>query len=257
MSVFAKVARAKRLGSRWTRKWISSRNRTEKLIGLDIGSSLIKLVQLASINDRWQLQYCGVKPLPRTTSTRDTLEVGRGLENVIKELVCESGIDQTQVVCALRGPAVIVKSIQVPAMTLAELEEHLELEIDQYISADVCEIYWDYHIVNALDSHVSLPTMSILLVAAKKEAVHQHTELIRHAGLNPTVVDVDSLALSNMYALNYEDQDGKGALLISISPSGLALIMMYEGRPRYIREVSTRRRVVSRSVRTHVCQRRR
>jgi type IV pilus assembly protein PilM len=137
----------------------------------------------------------------------------------------------------MRGPSVMVKSIQVPVMTALELEEHLGWEMDQYIPSDASDIYWDYHIVDPVRRETTEAIMSVLLVAVKKEAVHKRVELIQRSGLNPIVIDVDPLALSNMYAFNYEDGDFSRILLIQVSPSGVGMNVMNKGIPVFMREM--------------------
>ena len=222
----------------WAERFPRSLQRSKPLIGLDIGSHSIKLVHLELINERYQVQGYGVKSLPRRTSESHLSESGNGIEETIRSLFREMGIQDTQVACSISGPAVMVKPIQVPSMSEAELEEHLALEVDQYLPADATELYWDYHIQNAGEKSGITPPMSVLLVAAKKEEVHKRIHILHRAGLDPLVVDVDALALSNMFTLNYPDPARSGALLISISPSGLGMVLMYEKAPRYLREVS-------------------
>lgn len=209
----------------------------DPLIGLDIGSQTIKLVQLTSKHGKWHLQYCGVKSLPWPTSEEDGENSDRAKEDAIRELVRESHLHQTRVACSIRGPSVMVKSIQVPIMTASELEEHLGWEMDQYIPSDVRDIYWDYHIPDHGHREASEVMMSVLLVAVKKEAVHKRVKLIQRSGLNPSVVDVDTLALSNMYAFNYEDGDPNRILLIHVSPSGVGMNVMNQGIPIFMREI--------------------
>ena len=85
-------------------------------------------------------------------------------------------------------------------MSRLELKEHLELEFDHYIPSDAEEIYWDFYSFYPRDSDGTRTMMTVLLVAVKKEAVHRRVELIRRAGLYPVVVDLDILALRNLYA---------------------------------------------------------
>ncbi|UCE63316.1 MAG: pilus assembly protein PilM [Nitrospirota bacterium] len=120
----------------------------DPLIGLDIGSHTIKLVQITSTKGKGQLQYCGVKSLPWPTREEDRGNPEMAIEDAIRELVREAHLLQINVACSIRGPSVMVKSIQVPIMTASELEEHLGWEMDQYIPSDVRDIYWDYHIPN-------------------------------------------------------------------------------------------------------------
>lgn len=130
----------------------------------------------------------------------------------------------------------MVKSIQVPIMRASELDEHLKLEMDQYIPSDVRDIYWDYQIPNLWHRKTSESMMSVLLVAVRKDSVHQRVELIQRSGLNPVVVDVDTLALSNLYAFNYENDGPHNILLIQLSPSGVGMSVMNQGFPIFMRE---------------------
>ena len=131
----------------------------------------------------------------------------------------------------------MIKSIQVPIMTVSELKEHLGWEMDQYIPSEVRDIYWDFHIPNRGHRETSELMMSVLLVAVKKESVHRRVELIQRSGLNPVVMDVDILALSNLFAFNYEDHDPHKILLIHVSPSGACMSVMNDGNPIFIREM--------------------
>jgi type IV pilus assembly protein PilM len=221
----------------WANQRLGSFGQRDPLIGLDIGSQAIKLVQLRAKHEKWHLQYCGIKSLPWPTVEEDGENSEMAIEDAIRKLVRDGHLHQTHVACSISGPSVMVKSIQVPIMTASELEEHLGWEMDQYIPSDASDIYWDYHIVDSGRREASEGMMSVLLVAAKKEAVHKRVELIQRSGLNPIVVDVDPLALSNMYAFNYEDGDLKRILLIHVSPSGVGMNVINEGIPVFIREI--------------------
>ena len=210
---------------------------TSPLLGLDIGAQAVKLIQLTNANGRCSLKNAGVRSLSVGSGEEGWPESERAVEGAITDLVQECQIQRNKVACSLKGPAVIVKSIQVPKMTDRELEEHLQGELDQYISSDVSEVYWDYHILN-LDHQVpSGMKMSVLLVAARKEAVKKRTELLHGLGLNPILLGVDTLALSNMYTFNYHRSSLYSVLLINVSPSGLGMIAISKGNPIFMREV--------------------
>ena len=160
------------------------------------------------------------------------------LEASIRALFQDCRILQTQVACSIRGPSVMAKFIRVPLMTASELEEHLELEMDHYLPSDGSDIDWDYHIPDRRRSAAPGTMMAVLLVAAKKEAVRQRVKLLQRTGLEPTVVDVDNLALVNMYTYNYSDNEPKGGLLINVSPGGVGMIVMHNGHPAFMREIA-------------------
>lgn len=208
------------------------------LIGLDIGSQAVKLAQLKSKNGKWRLQYYGVKSLPFPAGEKTQGNSELAIEEAIKELHREGRLHQIRVACSIRGPSVMVKSIQVPFMTASELEEHFKWEMDRYIRLDARDIHWDYHIQKQDHPESSEVMMSVLLVAVKKEAVYKRVRLIERAGLKPVIVDVDALALSNMFTFNYEGVNPEGILLIHVSPSGVGMTVMNQGNPIYFREVA-------------------
>ena len=118
----------------------------DSLVGLDIGTQTITLVQLKLRHGRWQLHFGGMKSLSQHSKEKGGVDVELAREEAIRNLLQEGHIHQPHVACSIGGPSVMVKFIQVPMMKASELEEHLELELDQYIPADESEIYWDYHI---------------------------------------------------------------------------------------------------------------
>lgn len=226
-----------RLRPRWAGQFLRLFKPSDPLIGLDIGSQTIKLVQLTSKRGKWHLQYCGVRSLPWRGSQEDGENCEMAIVEAIRELVREGCLHQEQVACSMRGPSVMIKTIQVPLMTESELVEHLGWEMDQYIPSNVKDIHWDFHIADGGNLETAEGLMSVLLVAVKKETVQKRVGLIRRSGLNPVVVDVDTIALSNMYAFNYRDSDQKKILLIHVSPSGVDMNVISEGVPVFMREI--------------------
>ncbi len=206
-------------------------------MGLDIGSQTIKWVQLTSKGGKGHLQYCGMKSLPWPGREGDGANSEMAVEEAIRHLVREGHLPQLHVACSIRGPSVMVKAIRLPIMTASELEEHLEWEMDQYIPSDVRDIYWDYHIGDVGHRELSDRMMSVVLVAVKKEAVHKRVELIQRTGLNPLVMETDTIALSNMYAFNYDDESSERILLIGVSPSGVDMNVINDGIPVFMREI--------------------
>ena len=221
----------------WRRQTLRLLNQPDPLIGLDIGSQTIKVAQLLPKRGNWHLQNCGVKSLPWPAREEEGEGSEMAIEVAIRELVQEGALTRNQVACSIKGPSVMVKYIQVPNMTGPELGEHLGWEMDQYIPSDVNNIHWDYQIVDHGNQEASNGLMSVLLVAVKKEAVQKRVELIQRSGLQPVVMDVDAIALSNMYAFNYDSGDSEEVLLVHVSPSGVDMSVIKAGIPIFMREI--------------------
>ena len=231
------LQKIKRLGQMFQGSVGSRKRTTTPLIGLDIGSQMVKMVRLKQVTRGWQLEDVQVRGLPKVKEEKTARGQEQGTEKVLKDLVEELGIHGAQVAISISGPSVMVKVITVPSMTEEELKGHLEWESDQYLPYKNDEIYWDYYVPqhNTLGSHNS---MTLFLVAAKKEMVDLKVEVVKQAGLHPVVVDVDSLALANMYDLNYDDLREEPVLLVNLGPRGLNMIAVRIPEGLYIRDTA-------------------
>src|SRR5688500_3779086 len=175
-----------------------------QLVGLDIGSSGIKLVQLKENRGRYVLQKFGVKPLePEVIVDGTVMDEGR-VVSAIKELFDELHVKVKQVAVSISGHAVIIKKISLPPMPDDELEGQVKLAAEQYIPFDINEVNIDFHVLPPSEAEASGEgEMSVILVAAKKDKINELTELVKGAGLLRLVMDVDAFAIENMHAINY------------------------------------------------------
>ena len=233
----SRLEKLKSLSQPFLRKLRKMVRPTGQVIGLDIGSRLIKMVQLRRLARGWQLLDVQVVEVKQEKEGMITRNGECGIETVLKRLIAETGTRGADVAVSLSGPSVMVKPIEVPLMTEAELEGHLEWEVERYLPYERADIYWDYYIPhrNQLSSSSSL---TAYLVAAKKEIVDRKVELVKQAGLHPVIVDIDSVALLNMYTLNYEDSGQIPVLLVNLGPSGLNMIAVGISECIYIRDAS-------------------
>jgi type IV pilus assembly protein PilM len=213
--------------------------RNKQLVGLDIGSSAIKLVQLKEVKGRYSLQKFGIKPLePEVIVDGTVMDAGR-VVTAIKELMEETGAKLRNVAISVSGHSVIVKKISLPPMGDDELETEVKLAAEQYIPFDLNEVNLDYHVVNAAEqTEDGQVQMSVLLVAAKKDKVNELTELVKGAGLVPNVLDVDAFAVENMYGINYEEEADEMAALINIGASVMNINILRGGTSLFTRDIA-------------------
>lgn len=208
------------------------------LLGLDIGSSSIKLVQMKESKGRYYLEKFGMKPIePEVIVDGTVMDEGRVI-SAIKELVRETGAKAKKVAISISGHSVIVKKISLPPMPDEELEEQVKLAAEQYIPFDINEVNFDFHILNAMDqSEDGEPQMSLLLVAAKKDKVNELTELVKGAGLMPMVMDVDAFAIENMYSVNYQESPEDVTGLVNIGASVMNVNILKGGTSMFTRDI--------------------
>lgn len=214
---------------------------SRQLLGLDIGSSAIKLAQVRETKQGYRLQQLHIKPLKRGIVEAGLVNDADELMRVLRGFVHESRVPRGRVAMAVSGSAVMVKPIQVPQMAIEDLEEQLVWEAEQYIPYDLDEIYFDYYVLAARESlEGEAPQMTVLLVAARRDIIEERVQIIRQAGLIPCVVDVDGFAIANMYHVNYPGERGETATctaLVNIGASTMNMDIMKGGAAVFTRDV--------------------
>ena len=164
------------------------------LLGLDISSSSVKLVEL-SLNKAGNLvlDRCAIEPLERGWITDGNVEKFDEVADAVRRLVKKSGTRTKNVVMALPASAVITKKITLPSgLSDAELEIHVESEANQYIPFSLDEVSLDFCVVGP--SAASVGDVEVLIAASRKEKVQDRQGLAEAAGLKPVVLDVESYA---------------------------------------------------------------
>ena len=208
-----------------------------QLVGLDIGSSGIKLVQLKENRGRYILQKFGFKPLePEVIVDGTVMDEGR-VVTAIRELFDELNVKVKQVAVSISGHAVIIKKISLPPMPDDELEGQVKLAAEQYIPFDINEVNIDFHVLPAAEGEASEGEMSVILVAAKKDKINELTELVKGAGLMPMVMDVDAFAIENMHAINYPMSQDETTALVNVGASVMNINIVSKGTSLFTRDI--------------------
>jgi type IV pilus assembly protein PilM len=173
----------------------------KNVIGLDIGSSSIKVVELREAKDGFKLQHLGISPLPPEAIVDGALMDSVTIIDTIRDLVTSTSKTR-DVVTSVSGHSVIVKKITLPFMTETELEESIQWEAERHIPFDINDVNIDFQILGYGSENPDL--MEVILVAAKKDIINDYVSVIMEAGLNPVVMDIEAFALENMLGINYE-----------------------------------------------------
>ena len=168
---------------------------SKNLVGLDIGSSTIKLVELRKESQGINLLSAGIVDNPlQELKDKNTPEVEEALAESIAEACKRFDIKGKNVAIALGTTEVIFDYLKFPALEEKELANAVRLEAEQRISADINEVGIDYRRLGVKDKNGQ---ENILLVAAPKETTQKRVEIVEKAGLNPLIMDVEPLALLN------------------------------------------------------------
>ncbi len=208
-----------------------------QLLGLDIGSSSIKLVQIKEHRGRYTLQKFGVKELePEVIVDGTVMDEGR-VVSAIKELLAEHNVKLKQVAVSISGHAVIVKKISLPPMPDEELDAQVKLAAEQYIPFDINEVNLDFYVLPPSENPDEQSEMSIVLVAAKKDKINELTELVKAAGLVPIVMDVDAFAVENMYGVTSPSTQEDTTILVNIGASVMNVNIVGGGVSLFTRDI--------------------
>ncbi|GAB1723423.1 MAG: Type IV pilus biogenesis protein PilM [Nitrospira sp.] len=208
-----------------------------QLLGLDIGSSSIKLVQIKEHRGRYTLQKFGVKELEPEVIVDGTVMDEGQVVSAIKELLAEHNVKLKQVAVSISGHAVIVKKITLPPMPDEELDAQVKLAAEQYIPFDINEVNLDFYVLPPSENPDEQSEMSIVLVAAKKDKINELTELVKAAGLVPIVMDVDAFAVENMYGVTSPSTQDDTTILVNIGASVMNVNIVGRGVSLFTRDI--------------------
>lgn len=210
--------------------------RGKNLVGLDIGSSAIKVVQIKESKRGLQLQNFGMAPLPPEAIVDGALMNSGAIVDTILDLYARTKIKNKDVAIGIAGHSVIIKKISLPSMTPEELEESIQWEAEQYIPFDINDVNIDVEILSPASGAGG--QMDVLLVAAKKEVVNDYTAVVTEAGLNPAVVDVDSFAVQNQFERNYDIPRDESVVLINVGASITSINILSKGISSFTRDIT-------------------
>jgi type IV pilus assembly protein PilM len=211
--------------------------RVKSLVGLDIGSSAVKAVELKPAGKAYKVSAFGSEPVPPDSIVDGAIIDGGAVADAIRRLFDGRGIKTKDVAASLSGNAVIVKKITLPVMTEAELAESIYWEAEQYIPFDIQDVNLDYQILDS-GTRGGKGTMEVLLVAAKKEKIADYTGVIAQAGRSAVVVDVDAFALQNAYEVNYGIQPGAVIVLLNAGASATNINILNGDQSVFTRDIS-------------------
>lgn len=209
-------------------------SKSSPMIGLDIGSSAIKLVQLQETAKGFQLAKFGMVPLtPEVIVDGAIMDANRVVE-AIRVLLQEQRVKSKDTAISVSGHSVIAKRIPLPEMSEEELSESIRWEAEQYIPFAIDDVNLDFQILGK--SPDKQGQMDVLLVAVKKEKITDYLTTVTEAGLNPLIVDVDAFAVENMHEINYEFERNRVVALINLGASVMNINILKDGVSIFTRD---------------------
>ncbi|HEY7170554.1 MAG TPA: type IV pilus assembly protein PilM [Vicinamibacterales bacterium] len=213
-------------------------SKPKAVVGLDIGSSAVKAVELRPNGKGYRVSAFGVEPVPPDSIVDGAIIDGGAVVTAIQRLFANNSFKTKEVAASLSGNAVIVKKISLPVMTDSELAESIYWEAEQYIPFDIADVNLDYQILDPGTGPDSKGTMDVLLVAAKRDKIADYTGVIAQAGRIAAVVDVDAFALQNAYEVNYGLDAGSVVVLLNAGASAMNINILSGDQSLFTRDIS-------------------
>jgi type IV pilus assembly protein PilM len=211
--------------------------KTKSLVGVDIGSSAVKAVELkvgGKSGEDFDLVSIGIEPLPPEAIVDGAIMDSGAVIDSLQHLFEDNRIKTPEVSTGVSGNAVIVKKISLPQMSPEELAESIHWEAEQYIPFDIQDVALDYEVIEGGGSGGN---MDVLLVAVKKDKISEYTSVLTQAGRSAAVVDVDVFALQNCYEMNYGIDPGRLVALLNVGASIMNINVVKGGVSVFNRDI--------------------
>jgi type IV pilus assembly protein PilM len=209
------------------------------ILGLDISSTSVKLLELQQDGDNFKVQSLAIEPLPDNAVVEKNFQDVEAIGETIKKAVKRAGTKARNAAVAVAGSAVITKIITMPAnLSGGELEAQIQLEADQYIPYPLEEINLDFEVMGPTENNPE--TIDVLLAASRSENIEARTAALEIGGLVPKIVDVEAYTIehaSDLLARDMEDS-GKDKVIavIDIGATMTSLNVIENGQLIYTRE---------------------
>ena len=215
------------------------RRKKPSLLGIDISTAAIKLLELSKAGTLLRVESYGVVPLPQDAVVEKTIANAEAIGNTVKAVVAQSGSKLKHVAVAVAASSVISKVISMPGnLSDDEMEAQIELEADQYIPYALDEVSLDFEVQGRSDKNPDM--VDVLLVASRRENVEDRVAAVELAGLKVEIVDIESYALENAFSLIINQlPEGGPETTIAIADIGATMTtlnVLHNGRIIYTRE---------------------
>jgi type IV pilus assembly protein PilM len=205
----------------------------KNLVGLDIGSSSVKAVELGKKGSSLQLLNLGFENLQTDTIVDGQIMELNNVSNVISQIFSEHQIRTTRVCAGVSGHSVIVKNIVLPQMSSEELQESFSWHAEEHIPFDIADVNLDYELTSRSED-----ALHVLMAACKSDKIANVKQAIQLAGKQPVIIDVDAFALQNCYEVNYRPRPGEIVALLNIGAATMNINILNGTRSVFARDAS-------------------
>ncbi len=202
------------------------------VVGLSIGTSSIKIVEMKKNKNQWKLLNFGLVQLNEDAIVNREIVNQIAVVDALKTLVKQIKPKNKNVCSAISGTGVIVKRMSVEVPNIKDLQDQVFWEAEQYLPFDISQVVMDYQLLSRSKDN----ECSVLLVAAKSDSIQVLMSCIEEAGLRPQVIDIDHFALQNTFEANYPTDPSEAVALVDIGASSLKIVVVHDGVPVFTKD---------------------
>jgi type IV pilus assembly protein PilM len=207
------------------------------VVNIDMGSSLIKLVQLAQSSGKIRLERVGVVDNPVSNFRTDGYRLGsHAIARTIRHSLRKSRIKARDVVSSLGGSSIIVQYFKFPPLSEKELENAVHLETQRMMAGKLNSMETDFQVLP--QNQKGAGPQEVLFAAVPKEMVRQRMETLQQAGLNPIAIDIDCLALANCFLRLKNLASEERVMLLNLGTRLINLGILSKDNLHFVRDIS-------------------
>jgi type IV pilus assembly protein PilM len=207
--------------------------RSGTYLGIDIGSAAIKAVELSRDGEALAVRGTGIAVTPEGAVQEGRVVDPQAVGRTLRTLLSDGGIHSRQAVASVNGQVAIVREVRMPSLPPEEIRQAARFEVERYLPYPIAEVTYDTFVTEEVRDN-GHTRMDVLVVAARTDVLTQHVEALRVAGLEPTIIDVESFALARAMAAGGD----QAVMYVHIGAENTAIVIVSGGTPRVIRTVA-------------------
>ena len=224
------------------------------LLGIDISSSVVKVLELNQKNGKYCVESYAVEPLPLNSVIEGRIENTDEVASAVKRAVKRASSKAKEAAVAVSANAAITKIVSFPSsLTERELEEQVMMEADNYIPYPLEEVRLDFEVIGTSASDVD--AVDVLLAASRSENVDARTEVLEKAGLKPKLVDVEAYTIENTFSLITQQLPNQGqgltVAVVDVGATVTTLHVLVDGKIVFTREQTFGGRMLTEDIERH------
>jgi type IV pilus assembly protein PilM len=206
---------------------------SKKVVGVDLGSSSIKLAQISKSKGVALLDNFAFVQTPSQTINNGDITDTYLLGESVKMLFKEQKFTSKNACIGMWGSASIVKKISMPKVDAKALKEQIKYEAQQYLPFDISQVTIEYHV---LPFSSSSDQMDILIVAGQNELITKYIEVATYGNLKTSIIDVSSIALANIFEFNYGKLN-EPVGLFNFGSNSTQFVVVFQGEILFARDI--------------------